>query len=333
MNKISTVILSGGIGSRLWPLSRKSVPKQYLPLFNNKNLFSLTIDRNISITNKFILVGNESNVELGSNEFTNLGIDFLKITETLPKNTAAAIAFSAFASNLDDILLVVPSDHIIVDVENYHKSVNHAITLAEQGNIVTFGIIPTKPETGFGYIESDGENVISFREKPNKETAISFLNAKKFFWNSGMFCFKVSVLLDELLKFEPKIFEASKFAWDNSIDGILQTSYMENIISKSIDYAVMERSNKIKVVLGDFGWSDLGSFESLYEYFANNGNEPDENGNMYIGFKDKFFQFLGLQNTILVETEDANLILRKENSQEVKNIYEKLEKIDSPLIK
>lgn len=328
---MKTIILSGGVGSRLWPLSRKNNPKQYLKIFGGKSLFNLAIERNIALSSSFLVVGNKDNFLLSERELETFDIQYQKVVEAVPRNTAAAIAFSAFACDAEDVLLVVPSDHIIEDVEVYQASVKRAVELASEGYIVTFGLKPTKPETGYGYIESDGEVVLSFREKPNRNTAADFLKAGNFYWNSGMFCFKASVLLEELKKFEPKIYQEAYNTWKNAQDGVLNKEDMMKIPSKSIDYAVMERSDKIRVVKGDFGWSDLGSFESLYEYFSRNGNEPDANGNMYIG-TGKYTAFLGLRNTILVETEDANLVLRKENAQDVKGIYEKLEESNSNLI-
>lgn len=329
--KIINVVLTGGVGSRLWPLSRKSNPKQYLKIFGGKSLFSLAIERNMEHSQAFLVVGNRDNYLLSDDEIKTFDIEYRKVVEAVPRNTAAAIAFSAFASEGDDILLVVPSDHIIENVAAYKASVKRAAELASEGYIVTFGLKPTKPETGYGYIESKGEEVLSFREKPNRDTAEEFLKAGNFYWNSGMFCFKASVLLEELKTFEPKIYEEALKTWQNAKNGVLDEVDMMAIPSKSIDYAVMERSSKMKVVKGDFGWSDLGSFESLYDYFSRNGNKPDANGNMYIGVG-KYTAFLGLRNTILVETEDTNLVLRKESSQDVKGIYEGLEQEGSGLV-
>lgn len=332
INGLKIVILSGGVGSRLWPLSRKSRPKQYLDIFQGNSLFGLALQRNIELSKEFIIVGNQDNHQLSTAELEKKSVEYKEIIEAVPRNTAAAIAFAAFAALEEDILLVTPSDHIIENMEAYHECVKKAVVLAKEGNIVTFGIKPTKPETGYGYIEANGEDVLSFREKPDTGTALSFLKAGNFLWNSGMFCFKASVLLQELKNFEPQIHEAALSAWNKAQDGRLNKEDMMEIPSKSIDYAVMERSCRMKVVMGDFGWSDLGSFEALYEYFSRNGNSPDEAGNMYIG-GNKFTKFLGLKNTILVETEDALLVLKKENAQDVKNIYEMLDKENSKFIK
>lgn len=321
---LKTVILSGGVGSRLWPLSRKYRPKQYLKIFAEKSLFRLAIERNLSFSSMFLVVGNRDNYQLSNKELKNFRVPYQNIVEALPRNTTAAIAFSALACDEDDVLLVVPSDHIIENMEVYEQSVQRAVELAEERYIVTFGLNPTHPETGYGYIESEGENVISFREKPNRDRAEDFCRSGNFYWNSGMFCFKASVFLEELKKFEPQIYTTVKEAWEKSEDGILHEEDMRKIPSKSVDYAVMERTDKMKVVKGGFDWSDLGSFQALYDYLSRNGNIPDENGNMYIGEGKSTF-FLGLRNTILIETEDINLVLRKEMAQEVKGIYEQVE--------
>lgn len=328
---VYNVILSGGVGSRLWPLSRKSHPKQYLPLFDGKSLFELTIERNLCVADKLMIIGNKDNDHLSQEALNKFDIEYTKIVEAVPRNTAAAIAFAALAVDEDDILIVTPSDHLIEDKEVYKEAMQKAIELAENDYIVTFGVQPTRPETGYGYIEHKGDKVLSFREKPNHITAQDFIEQGNFLWNSGMFCFKAKVLLKELKKFEKEIYETSKTAWKESVNGELDEILSLQIPSNSIDYAVMERSKKIKVVPACFVWNDLGSFESLYDYFQLNGHDIDRNGNMVIG-TDVYTSFVGLQNCIFVNTPTANLILQKEYSQEVKNIYTHLEKNNSSLI-
>lgn len=328
---ITHVILTGGVGSRLWPLSRKSRPKQYLEIFDGKSLFEMTVERNSHLANKVMVVGNIDNHQLSEQVMDKTNTSYVNIVEATPRNTAAAIAFAAFASQLDDILIITPSDHIIDQMENYNQAISEAVTKANEGFIVTFGVIPTKPETGYGYIEAKGDNVISFREKPNETTAKEFISKGNFLWNSGMFCFKANVLLEELKKFQPDVYEKSKAVWEASKEGFLDLNLSMEIPSISIDYAVMERSKKIKVVPASFSWSDLGSFESVYDYLSSKGHSTDANGNMVIGC-DKHTTFLGLQNTIFVYTETANLILQKENSQDVKDIYNELEKQNSDLL-
>lgn len=331
MSKIINVILTGGVGSRLWPLSRKSCPKQYLEIFEKKSLFQMTVERNSILTDEVMVVGNVDNCHLSKEVLNKLELDYIDIIESTPRNTAAAIAFACFAANPDDILIVTPSDHVIEGDSSYKNAIDSAVSKAEQGAIVTFGIVPTKPETGYGYIEYTNDDVISFREKPNEATAKSFISKGNFLWNSGMFCFKASVMLNELKEFTPDVYEKSKIAWGNNKAGKLDLAQSMDIPSISIDYAVMERSKKIKVVPTQFNWSDLGSFDAVYDYLVSKGHAIDENGNMVIG-TDIFTAFLGLENTIFVTTPTANLILRKENSQDVKGVYSKLESEGSDLL-
>ena len=329
---ITQVILTGGIGSRLWPLSRKSQPKQYLNIFDGKSLFEMTVNRNRTIANKVIVVGNIDNCHLSKAVLNKANKSYIDIIESTPRNTAAAIAFAAFASKPDDILVVTPSDHIIGAMKNYKNAILEAVEKASNGFIVTFGIIPIRPEIGYGYIERDGDDVLSFREKPSQELAREFIANGNFLWNSGMFCFKASVFLEELQLYAPEVYEKAKIAWENNADGNLDLDLSMDIPSISIDYAVMERSKKIKVVSSKFTWSDLGSFESVYDYLRTIGHPVDDNGNMVIG-TNNYTAFLGLQDTIFVHTDTANLILKKECSQDVKNVYGALEKINSDLLK
>ncbi|WP_291285074.1 mannose-1-phosphate guanylyltransferase [Flavobacterium sp.] len=330
-NSIIHVILTGGVGSRLWPLSRKSQPKQYLEIFENKSLFEMTVKRNSHLANRVMVVGNVDNYHLSGKVMDKTKTSYINIVEATPRNTAAAIAFAAFASDPDDILIVTPSDHIIEKMEDYNKAINEAVVKAKEGFIVTFGIIPTKPETGYGYIESRGDEVISFREKPNETTAKNFIARGNFLWNSGMFCFKAGVLLEELKQYQPDVFEKSKAVWEVNKEGFLDLNLSLEIPSISIDYAVMERSKKIKVVPAAFSWSDLGSFESVYDYLVSRGHCIDDNGNMVIG-TEKYTAFLGLRDTIFVYTSTANLILQKESSQDVKDLYCELERQNSELL-
>ena len=328
---ITHVILTGGVGSRLWPLSRKSQPKQYLDIFDGKSLFEMTVDRNGDLADKVMVVGNIDNCHLSRKVLEKSNTEYIDIIESTPRNTAAAIAFAAFASEPDDILIITPSDHIIGEMPLYEKAINEAVAMASNGYIVTFGIVPTKPEIGYGYIERKGDDVVSFREKPNQVTAAAFIAQGNFLWNSGMFCFKASVLLDELKSFNPEVYEKSKITWENNKNGNLDLDLSMDIPSISIDYAVMERSKKIKVVASQFAWSDLGSFESVYDYLKTIGHQVDENGNMVIGTTN-YTAFIGVKDTIFVYTPTANLILKKEFSQDVKSVYNTLEKANSDLL-
>lgn len=329
---VINVILSGGVGSRLWPLSRKSRPKQYLPIFDGETLFQKTVLRNIGICDKVMVVGNCENFELSRKDLVSTGIeDYVEIIEACPRNTAAAIAFAALAAKPDDILFVTPSDHLISSGQDYQLAVERGVQLAKDGYIVTFGLKPSRPETGFGYIEADGEEVKGFREKPNVETAEAFLKNGNFFWNSGMFCFQAGVYLEELNTFEPEVYKTSKEAYIAAKDGKLDFGLSMKIPSISVDYAVMEKTKKIKVVQSLFSWSDMGSFESIYTYLKKKGHPVDRNGNMAFGLN-VHTEFVGLRNTIFIYTEDAVLILKKNKAQDVKKVFEKLEQVKSRLI-
>ena len=327
MSEIIHVLLTGGVGSRLWPLSRKSRPKQYIDLFGGYSLFELSVKRNSSLTTKLNVVGNVNNNTLSESSLLKLGKSrYSNIIEATPRNTAPAIAFAAFAAHPEDILLVTPADHIIKEGKDYTVAVEKALQLAKDGFIATFGIKPEKPETGYGYIEHEGNDVIAFREKPDLETARQFLEQGNFLWNSGMFCFKAGVFLEELKKYEPEVFSRSMETWSSNTNGELDLEDSMKIPSISVDYAVMERSDRIKVVSSEFEWSDMGSFEAIYDYLAEQGHPKDEQGNMVIG-SENYTAFVGMQDSILVCTPDANLVLSKEQSQDVKKVYQKFEKI------
>ena len=331
INSIIHVILTGGIGSRLWPLSRKTLPKQYLELFDGESLFEKTVARNLNISSKTIVVGNIENYKMSNVIMSKFNKPFTHIVEAVPRNTAAAIAFSAFASHPEDILLITPSDHIIDDKDSYDNALKQAVALANQDYLITFGIKPIKPETGYGYIEFENEDVIAFHEKPDLETAKKYLEDGNYFWNSGLFCFKAGNFLSELEKQEPEVYWSAKAVWEANEQGFLDHEMSLDIPSISIDYAVMERSKDIKVVPAQFQWSDLGSFESVYDYLVLKGHPIDANSNIVIGTS-IHTTFIGVKDCILIYTDDALMVLQKENSQDVKQIYQQLESIDSPLL-
>ncbi len=331
ISTVTHVVLTGGIGSRLWPLSRKTLPKQYLELFEGESLFEKTVVRNMNISDKTIVVGNIENYKMSNAIMSKFGKPFTHIVEAVPRNTAAAIAFAAFASEPEDILLITPSDHIIDGKSSYTLALQQAISLANHDFLVTFGIKPAKPETGYGYIEFDKEDVIAFHEKPDLATAKKYLEKGNYFWNSGLFCFKAGKFLKELERQEPEVYWASKTAWEANKNGFLDYELSLNIPSISIDYAVMERSEDIKVVPAQFQWSDLGSFESVYDYLVHKDHPIDANKNIVIGTS-MHTTFIGVKNCILIYTSDALMVLQKENSQEVKQVYQQLESIASPLL-
>ena len=321
-SKIHHIILSGGVGSRLWPLSRKAQPKQYLKLFEGQSLLQKTIERNNFLGENCTIVCNQEHKSHCKNQEPDENINYL--IESTPRNTAAAIAFAALSVEQDDILVITPADHYIKGEKKYKNTINKAINLANQDYLVTFGIQPTRPETGYGYIHYQGDDVLEFVEKPSLEKAKEYLSSNDYLWNSGMFCFKSRVFLEELKKLSPEIYETSLNAFKNKKEDTLPLDESRLIPSESVDIAVMEKSDKIKVIPCDFEWTDLGSFESLYDYLKESGYPVDSNGNMAIN-TDIFTTFVGVANCIFVSTDNAFLILQKEKSQDIKSIYNDME--------
>ena len=275
---MTNIILCGGSGTRLWPISRTLMPKQFVKLFDDKSLFQLTVDRNSKVCDSQFIVSNIEQYFLALDQLTELNKTNNKyLLEPIGRNTAPAIALACMALDKDEIVLVTPSDHLIKDEIEYKKVLDKAKELANEDNLVTFGITPDFAETGFGYIEANGLDVKAFHEKPNLQTATKYLEDGNYYWNSGMFCFKAGVFLDELKKYSPKVYETSLKALENSSDGEMiriKHDDMLNIPEDSIDYAVMEKSKKVKVVPSDIAWSDVGSFDALFEELP-----KDENGN------------------------------------------------------
>jgi len=338
------IILCGGNGTRLWPISRTLMPKQFVKLFDEKSLFQLTVERNENVCRKQFIVSNAEQYFLAVDQLEELQCrtnEFL--LEPVGRNTAPAIALACFALDPKEIVLVSPSDHLIKNEEAYAKVLQVAKQLAEDDNLVTFGITPTFAETGFGYIEANEQDVKAFHEKPDEKTAQKYVDAGNFYWNSGMFCFKAGVFLQELQKYSPKIYEASKTAYENANieTNMIRIKHndMQNIEDNSIDYAVMEKSDKVKVVASDIGWSDLGSFDALSEEFEKdeNGNSIEENliainsKNNYVYAKDRTVALADINDLIVVDTPDALLITQKGNSQQIKSIVKELKGRESDL--
>jgi mannose-1-phosphate guanylyltransferase len=275
---MKTVILCGGSGTRLWPLSRTLYPKQFYPLFEGHSLFQRTILRNVAHTDEFIVVVNSEQYFMAQDQYEVLKLSLKAkfILEPEGRNTAPAIALAAMVASSNDTLLIVPSDHLIHNLSAFHQSVKSAAALAAQGSLVTFGIKPTHPETGFGYLESEGDNVKRFKEKPDLKTAQEYIASGKFFWNSGMFCFKSQSYLQALEQFAPAAYASSRKAFNQANqDGPIRidAKLMHEIPADSIDYAVMEKAPGIKMVPADMGWSDLGSFDALYEALPKDAHE------------------------------------------------------------
>ena len=329
------IILAGGSGSRLWPLSRELYPKQFLSLNSERSFLQLTFDR----LNAFLPAGNIisiTNVKHAANVKMQLDEKCFVLSEPVSKNTAPAIAtavkYLVEKTNSDPVVIVTPSDSPITYSEKFQKAVNEAEMLAEKGFIVTFGVKPSYPETGYGYIKVDDKgNFIKFVEKPNEETAQQYLKEGGYFWNSGIFMFKASVILKEISDFAPEIASVlGKFDFTEN-DNVPYTEF-EKMPNISIDYAVMEKSKNISMVELECDWKDLGSWQSIYDV-----SKKDSNGNVFVGHvldKDskgslvyassKLVATIGLEGTVIVETEDAILACKKDRTQEVKEIYETL---------
>jgi len=342
---MTNIILCGGSGTRLWPISRKLMPKQFVKLFDNKSLFQKTVERNRTVCEKQFIVSNQDQYFLALDQLEELDVkNSTYLLEPIGRNTAPAIALACMGLDLDEIVLVSPSDHLIKDQEAYKKVVLKAKELAKSDNLVTFGITADYPEIGYGYIEAIGENVKSFKEKPDLKRAKEYVKAGNYYWNSGMFCFKAGVFLKELQKYSPKIYETCKVAYENTqqiANNQLRITHelMNKIPSDSIDYAVMEKSNKVKVVPSDIAWSDLGSFDALYEELPKDkdGNTQNSNhisinskNNLIISYEKKIAT-IDIEELIIVDTPDALLISKKGSSQKVKKVVEKLKESDSEL--
>jgi len=340
------IILCGGNGTRLWPISRTLMPKQFVKLFDDKSLFQLTIERNRVMCKEQFIVSNAEQYFLAVDQLEEMNHSDNKfLLEPVGRNTAPAIALACWALSSESIVLVSPSDHLVKDEVAYAKVLKEAKKLAEEDNLVTFGITPKFAETGFGYIEADGQDVKAFHEKPDKQTAQKYVDAGNFYWNSGIFCFKAGIFLEELQKYAPEIYKTSKIAFDNlKIDrasDMFRIAYedMENIPEDSIDYAVMESSTKVKVVASDIGWSDLGSFDALSDEFEKdeNGNSVDDNliainsTNNFVYSSNRMIALADIDDLIVVDTPDALLISKKGNSQKVKNIVKELKGRESDL--
>ena len=338
---MTNVILCGGNGTRLWPISRTLMPKQFVKLFNDKSLFQLTVERNSKVCDSQFIVSNTEQYFLAVDQLEELHKNNNKyLLEPVGKNTAPAIALACFALEPEELVLVTPSDHLIKDEVEYKKALQRAKELAEQDNLVTFGITPTFANTGFGYIESDGFNVKAFHEKPDAKTAQKYLNAGNYYWNSGMFMFKAGVFLEELKKYAPEIYEKSLEAYNNANKkdkNLIRIKHedMINIPEDSIDYAVMEKSTKVKVIPANINWSDVGSFDALFDELPKDKNNNTINDkhiaidskNNLVYTKDKYIATVDIEDLIIVDTDDALLISKKGSSQKVKEVVKEIKKV------
>jgi len=339
------IILCGGSGTRLWPLSRTLFPKQFIKLFDDKSLFQLTLERNSILCDSNFIVSNSEQYFLAleqEQEVIKKDKASSYLLEPVGRNTAPAIALACMALDPKEIVLVTPSDHLIKDEEAYKKVLLEAKKEVENNNLVTFGITPSYPEIGFGYIEASGLDVRSFKEKPDLETAKSYIEKGNYYWNSGMFMFKAGIFLEELKKYSPAIYESSEMAFNNKLN-LSENQFkinmedMLNIPEDSIDYAVMEKSACVKVIPSDIMWSDLGDFNALsseIEEMTPEDCKPisiDSANNLIIS--DKQVATIDIEDLVIIDTPDALLISKKESTQKVKNVVAKLKEKNSELTK
>ena len=335
---MTNVILCGGSGTRLWPISRTLMPKQFVKLFEKQSLFQLTVKRNAQMCQSQMIVSNTEQYFLALDQLEELQqTNNRYLLEPVGRNTAPAIALACMALAEDEMVLVTPSDHLIKDHQAYQAVLQKAQEFANKGDLVTFGIQPDFAETGFGYIEAQGYEVRAFHEKPTKEKAQSYLEAGNYYWNSGMFMFQAGVFLQELQKYAPTIYTASLEAYNNAKKGeVIRIAHedMALIPEDSIDYAVMEKSKKVKVVPSDIGWSDVGSFDALYEELPKDtqGNTCSEkhisieSHNNLICANNRMIATIDVDDLIIVDTADALLVSKKGSSQKVKQVVSEIKK-------
>ncbi|MDO9164050.1 MAG: mannose-1-phosphate guanylyltransferase/mannose-6-phosphate isomerase [Methylococcaceae bacterium] len=343
------VILSGGSGTRLWPLSRGQYPKQFLPLVSDNTMLQETLLRlsGLEQLQPPIAVCNEDHRFMLAEQLWEIhSKPAAIILEPIGKNTAPAVALAALsAQSPDDVLLVLPADHVINNIKAFHTAVNQARELAEQGYLVTFGIVPTEPETGYGYIKRASSpqgaafNVEAFVEKPNLETAKHYLQTGDYFWNSGMFAFKAGVYLAELEKFHPTMLATCKRALSAAkidLDFVrLNKEIFSTCPSDSIDYAVMEKTDKAVVIPLDADWNDVGSWSALWDVTDKDGSGNAINGdvltvdtqNSYIHAGSRLVAAIGVRDLVIIETADAVMVAPKDRVQEVKDIVAQLKNL------
>lgn len=347
--RLIPTILCGGAGSRLWPVSRELHPKPFMRLSDGQSLLQKAFLRGAALpgVEEILTVTNRELFFKTEDEFREINQDKLRtsfILEPFGRNTAAAIATAALhvaqVHGDDAILLVLAADHLITDQLAFADAVAKAVELAQGGKLVTFGIQPDTPETGYGYIEAENYEVIRFVEKPSREKAQEYLESGRFYWNSGMFCFTAGSMLRELEQHHPSILQATRECMEHSCKSEgqgsshveLSSEHFDLVPDDSIDYAVMEKSSSITVVPCSIGWSDIGSWGALGELTEADGNGNRVEGevllhdtqNCFIQSNDRIVGTVGAENLIIIDTPDALLVADKSRAQDVKHVYAEL---------
>jgi mannose-1-phosphate guanylyltransferase/mannose-6-phosphate isomerase len=348
---IHPIILSGGSGSRLWPLSRTGYPKQFLPLLGEDSLFQKTLERIKSIPDAESprVICNEEHRFLVVEQAQEIDVKPTSILlEPIARNTAPAVTLAALQlqseGKTDDLMLILPSDHIIANPNAFYQAIEKASVAASKGHLVTFGILPTQPETGYGYIKKgldhkDGSfKVEEFVEKPDLDKAKAYLASGNYFWNSGMFLFKVSAFLDEIKLHSPDILHACEKALVNLQKDLdfsrIDKEAFTNCPSDSIDYAVMEKTQHAAVVPLDAEWNDVGAWPAVWEVLQkdNQGNAHqgdviiESSNNNYVHANHRLVSLLGVEDLMVIETSDVVLVTHKDQAQDVKKIVDQLKK-------
>ncbi len=350
---IYAVIMAGGVGSRFWPRSKKALPKQLLKIFGDTTMIQATVNRidDLVDRNRIFIITNEIQAPEVRNQLPDIPAQNI-IIEPFGRNTAAAIGLASIVIRYKDpeaVTIVLPADHIIKEEEIFRNTLHNAAKFAfEKKALVTIGIHPTRPETGYGYIQIDDKKVqdniykvLTFAEKPNYATAVRFLESGDFLWNSGMFIWRVDTILEEIRTYMPDLFEGlmeiEKHLNQKEYHDVLVKTYgqMKKI---SIDYGIMEKSTKVYLTKGFFTWSDVGSWEEVYQLSEKNsdGNAmvgkvfTDKVIDSYIYSPDKFTAVIGVDNLIIINQDDTLLVCRRDKAQDVKNVVEylKLNKLD-----
>ncbi|HSH07534.1 MAG TPA: mannose-1-phosphate guanylyltransferase/mannose-6-phosphate isomerase [Burkholderiales bacterium] len=349
-NLVVPVILCGGSGSRLWPMSRRLLPKQFLPLAGDRTLFQDTALRTSGLADigAPVVVTNAEQRFLAGDQLAELGVvPRALLLEPVGRNTAPAVAAAALHVVRDDpsaLLLVQPSDHVIGDVPAFHAAVTEAAGAAARGHLTTFGIPPTEPATGYGYIEA-GEpvsgNVLRIRrfvEKPTRDKAEAFLAQGGFYWNSGMFVFRAQRFIEELERLQPAMLEAVRAALEGATPDLgflrLEETAFSASPSNSVDYAVMERTDAGAMVRASMRWSDVGSWSALWDIGEKDGGRNVTRGDValrdasgcYVHAGGRHVSVLGARDLVVVETDDAVLVAAKDQVQEVKEVVERLDR-------